>query len=86
MNSTDYSKILHESLINGFEMVFKALWATNEFKVAVIGVPVSIITFNIVGSIFKWGRSNEIWFGSIVGKILYYLINTFFVWLVMKII
>lgn len=86
MNNIDFSKILYESLVNGFAMVFKILWATNEFKSAIIGIPVSIITFKIVGSIFKWGRSNDIWFGRKGGKIIYYLINTFLIWLVMKII
>ena len=57
MNSTDFSKILYESLVNGFLMAFKVLWATNEFKSAVIGVPVSIITFRIVG-IFSYGRAS----------------------------
>jgi hypothetical protein len=86
MNSTDISKIVYESLINGFVMVFKILWSTNEFKSAIIGIPVSIITFSIVGKIFRYGRAYGVWFGSIGGKILYYLINTFLVWLVMKII
>jgi hypothetical protein len=40
----------------------------------------------IVGKIFSYGRAYGIWFGSLGGKILYYLINTFLVWLVMKII
>ncbi|MBU3190747.1 hypothetical protein K9O30_15010 [Clostridium bowmanii] len=86
MNSTDISKMFYEPLLNGMLMAFKILWATNEFKSAVIGVPVSIITYRIVGRIFSYGRTNDIWFGSIGGKILYYLINTFLVWLVMKII
>lgn len=42
MNSRNISKIVYESLINGFLMAFKVLWATNEFKSAVIGVAVSI--------------------------------------------
>jgi hypothetical protein len=86
MNSTDFSKMFYEPLINGFLIAFKILWATNEFKSAVIGVPVSIITFRIVGEIFSYGRAYGIWFGSIGGKLLYYLINTFLVWLIMKII
>jgi hypothetical protein len=87
MNSTDIRKMFYEPLINGFLIVFKVLWSTNEFKSAVvIGIPVSIITFRIVGRIFSYGRAYGVWFGSIVGKILYYLINTFLVWLVMKII
>ena len=86
MNSTDISKMFYEPLMNGFLIVFKVLWATSEFKSAVIGVPVSIITFRIVGKIFRYGRAYGIWFGSIGGKILYYLINTFLVWLVLKII
>ncbi|HEY8892908.1 MAG TPA: hypothetical protein VIM70_22005 [Clostridium sp.] len=86
MNNTDISKMFYEPLINGFLLAFKILWATNEFKSAVIGVPVSIITFRIVGRIFIYGRTNGIWFGSIGGKILYYLINSFLIWLVIKII
>lgn len=86
MNSTDISSLFYQSLMNGFLNVFKILWSTNEFKSALIGVPVSIITFRIVGRIFSYGRACGIWFGSIGGKILYYLINTFLVWLVMKII
>lgn len=86
MNNIDISKVFYQSLIKGLLMAFKILWATNEFKSAVIGIPVSIITFRIVGRIFSYGRAYGIWFGSIGGKILYYLINTFLVWLVMKIV
>lgn len=86
MNSADFSTILYQSLVNGFLMAFKVLWSTNEFKYAVIGVPVSIITFRIVGKIFSYGRAYGVWFGSIGWKILYYLIDTFLVWLVIKII
>ncbi|MCE5221785.1 MAG: hypothetical protein LLF98_11145 [Clostridium sp.] len=86
MNSIDIGKMFYEPLINGFLMVFKVFWATNEFKSAVIGIPLSIITFRIVGRIFSYGRAYGVLFGSIGGKILYYLINTFLVWLVMKII
>lgn len=86
MNSTNFSKILYESLINGFVMVFKVLWSTNEFKSVVIGISISIITFRIVGRIFSYGRAYGVWFGSMGGKIIYYLINTFLVWLVMKIV
>lgn len=63
MNSTDFGKILYESLVNGFLMIFKILWSTNEFKSAVIGIPVSIITFRIVGRIFRYGRAYGVWFG-----------------------
>lgn len=86
MDSIEVSKIIYQSLINGFVEVFKVFWSTDEFKSAIIGIPVACITFRIVGAIFRWGRSNDIWFGSIGGKILYYLINTFLVWLVMKIV
>lgn len=86
MNGVDISKIFYDSLINGLLMAFKVLWATNEFKSALIGVPISIITFRIVGKIFRYGRAYGVWFGSIGGKSVYYLINTFLVWLVMKII
>lgn len=58
----------------------------DEFKSAIIGIPVAFITFRIVGSIFSLGRSNGIWFGCIGGKILYYIINAFLVWIVLKII
>ena len=86
MNSADIRKMFYEPFINGVLIAFKMLWATNEFKSAVIGIPVSIITFRIVGRIFSYGRAYGVWFGSIGGKILYYLINTFLIWLVMKII
>lgn len=86
MDSTEIGKVFYEALLNGFFEVFKIFWATDEFKSAVIGVPVSVITFKIVGRIFSYGRVYGIWFGSMGGKILYYLINTFLVWLVMKII
>lgn len=86
MNSTDIRKMFYEPLINGFLIVFKVLWATNEFKSAIIGIPVSIITFRIVGKVFRYGRTYDIWFGSIIGKVIYYLINTFLIWLVMKIV
>lgn len=86
MDGTEIGKIIYQSLLNESIEVFKIFWAIDEFKSAVIGVPVSIITFRIVGAIFRYGRAYVIWFGSIGGKILYYLINTFLVWLVMKII
>lgn len=86
MDSIEIGKVFYESMLNGFIEVFKIFWAIDEFKSAVIGIPVSVITFKIVGRIFSYGRAYGIWFGSIGGKILYYLINTFFVWLVMKII
>lgn len=86
MDSVEVSKILYQSLINGFIEVFKVFWTMDEFKSAIIGIPVAIITFRIVGSIFRWGRSSGIWFGRIGGKIIYYLINTFLVWVVMKIV
>ncbi len=86
MDGTEIGKIIYQSLLNESIEVFKIFWAIDEFKSAVIGVPVSIITFRIVGKIFSYGRAYGIWFGSIGGKILYYLINTFLVWLVMKII
>jgi hypothetical protein len=86
MDGTEIGKVFNESILNGFIIVFKMFWATDEVKSAVIGIPVSIITFRIVGAIFRYGRAYVIWFGSIGGKILYYLINTFLVWLVMKII
>ncbi|OOM09437.1 hypothetical protein [Clostridium saccharobutylicum] len=86
MGGTEIGKIIYQSVLNEFIEVFKMFWAIDEFKSAVIGVPVSIITFRIVGEIFRYGRAYGIWFGSIGGKVLYYLINTFLVWLVMKII
>lgn len=86
MDGKESGKMIYESMINGFFMAFKILWQYDEVKSAVIGVPVSIITFRIVGEIFRYGRAYGIWFGSLGGKILYYLINTFLVWLVMKII
>lgn len=73
-------------MLNESIEVFKIFWAIDEFKSPVIGVPVSIITFRIVGEIFRYGRAYEIWFRSIGGKILYYLINILLVWLVMRII
>jgi len=66
-------------------MIFKVLWSTNECRSAVIGVPVSIMTYRIVGKSFSYGRAYGVWFGSRGGKILYYLINTFLVWLVVRI-
>ncbi len=86
MDSIEISEILYQSLINGFIEVFKVFWRIDEFKSAIIGIPVAFITFRIVGSIFRWGRSSDIWFGRIVGKVLYYIINTFLVWIVMKIV
>lgn len=90
MYGTEIGKMIYESMLNGFlnglYMAFKILWQYDEVKSAVIGIPVSIITFRIVGVIFRYGRAYGIWFGSMGGKILYYLINTFLVWLVMKII
>ncbi|GKU29303.1 hypothetical protein [Clostridium folliculivorans] len=86
MDNKEIYKMFYKAMINGFIEVFKVLWTVDEFKSAVIGVPISFITFRIVGTIFKWGRSNEIWFGRLGGKILYYLINTFLIWIVMKIV
>lgn len=86
MDGTEIGKVFYESMLNGFIEVFKIFWAIDEFKSAIIGIPVSIITFRIVGKIFSYGRAYGIWFGSLGGKLLYYLINTFLVWLVMKII
>ncbi|MBU3159517.1 hypothetical protein KPL37_07075 [Clostridium frigoris] len=85
MKGISMGRMIYDSLINGFLLIFKILWSTTEFKSAVIGVPVSIITFRIVGEVFRYGRANDIWFGSIGGKILYYLINTLLIWLVLKI-
>jgi hypothetical protein len=86
MDTKEVSKVIYESIMNGFIEVFKVLWSTNEFKSAVIGIPVATITFKIVGRIFRYGKAYDICFGSIGGKILYYLINTLLVWLFMKII
>lgn len=86
MDGTEIGKVFNESILNGFIIAFKMFWAIDEVKSAVIGIPVSIITFRIVGVIFSYGRAYGIWFGSLGGKLLYYLINTFLVWLVMKII
>lgn len=86
MNGIDLGKMLQEALINGFIEVFKVLWTIDEFKSAIIGTPVAFITFRIVGSIFRWGRSSGIWFGRIGGKMIYYIINTFLVWIVVKIV
>ncbi len=86
MDGTEIGKMIYEYMLNGFIIAFKMFWGIDEFKSAVIGIPVSIITFRIVGKIFSYGRAYGIWFGSLGGKILYYLINTFLVWLVMKII
>lgn len=86
MDGTEIGKIIYQAILNESIEVFKIFWAIDEVKSAVIGVPVSIITFRIVGKIFRFGREYGIWFGRIGGKLLYYLINTFLVWLVMKII
>ncbi len=86
MDTTDISKSLYNAMIWGYIEAIKILWTTDEFKSAIIGIPVSIITFKIVGAIFWWGRNNDIWFGRTGGKILYYLINTFIIWVVMKIV
>lgn len=86
MDSTIFNEIIYKSLTYGFAEVFKLIWNIDEFKSLIIGIPVSIITFKIVGVIFGFGRSYGIWFGSIGGKIIYYLINSFLVWLVMKIV
>lgn len=86
MDGTEIGKVINESILNGFIIALKMFWAIDEVKSAVIGIPASIITFKIVGRIFSYGRAYGIWFGSIGGKILYYLINTFLIWLVMKII
>jgi len=85
MNGAEIGKVFNESFLNGLIMAFKMFWAIDEVKSAVIGIPVSIITFVIVGKIFSYSRAYGIWFGSLGGKLLYYLINTFLVWLVMKI-
>ncbi|WZL73384.1 hypothetical protein QBE52_01220 [Clostridiaceae bacterium 35-E11] len=79
-----FKNIFYTSLVQGFREAFQMMWGIDEFKSAVIGIPVSIITFKVVGSIFRWGRNNGIWFGTIGGKVLYYLINTFIVWIIMK--
>ena len=86
MDSVEVNKILYQSLINGFIEVFRVFWTIDEFKSAIIGIPVAFITFRIVGVIFKWGRSSDIWFGRKGGKIVYYLINTVLVWMITKII
>lgn len=86
MDSTIFSEIIYKSLTYGFAEAFKLLWNIDEFKSLIIGIPVSIITFKIVRKIFGWGISNDIWFGRIGGKILYYFINSFLVWLVLKIV
>lgn len=86
MDSVEVSKILYQSLIKGFIEVFKVFWEIDEFKSAIIGIPVVFVTFRIVGSIFRRGRSSGIWFGRRGGKIIYYFINTVLVWLVMKIV
>lgn len=36
-------------MLNGFIEVLKMFWTIDEFKSAIIGIPVSIITFRIVG-------------------------------------
>lgn len=86
MDSIEVSEVLYQSLINGFIEVFKVFWKMDEFKSVIIGIPVAFITFRIVESIFRWGRSSGIWFGRIGGKVFYYIINTFLVWIVMKIV
>lgn len=60
MNSADIRKIFYKPFINGVLIVFKMLWTTNEFKFAVIGIPVSTITFRIVGRIFSYEDNIEI--------------------------
>lgn len=86
MDGTEIGKIIFQTILNQLLEVFKVAWNTDEFKSAVIGFPVSLTTFKIVGEIFRYGRAYGIWFGSTGGKIVYYLINTFLVCLVMKII
>lgn len=86
MEGKEIGKVIYQSILNESIDVFKVLWTIDVFKSAIIGIPISVITFRIVGAIFSWGRSNDIWFASIGGKILYYLINTFLVWIVMKIV
>lgn len=86
MDSIEFGRTFYKSILNGFIEVFKIFWSIDEFKSAIIGIPVAFITFRIVGAIFKWGRSNDIWFGRIGGKIIYYLINTFLIWVVLKIV
>ena len=86
MNNGELSKTMYNSIIHEFVQVFKMFWAIDEFKSAIIGIPVSVITFWIVGIIFRHGRRNGIWFGRRGGKLLYYLVNTFLVWIVMKIV
>jgi hypothetical protein len=82
----DYYELIIHPFLDGVIQGFKILWTVDEFKSAIIGIPVSIITFRIVGRIFRWGRNNDIWFGRRGGKIIYYLINSFLVWLGMKFI
>lgn len=86
MDNTIFSEIIYKSLTYGFAEAFKLLWNIDEFKSLIIGIPVSIITFKTVGIMFGFGRRYDIWFGSFGGKIMYYLINSFLVWLVMKIV
>jgi len=86
MDTTEISKIFYNAIIDGYVEVFKVLWKTDEFKSAIIGLPISVITFKIVGAIFRCGRNNDIWFGRIGGKILYYLINAFIIWIAIKIV
>jgi hypothetical protein len=86
MDGVEISRVISKSLFEGFIQVFQIMWTIDEFKSAIIGIPISVITFKIVGSIFRWGRSNDIWFGSIGGKVLHYLVNTFLIWVVVKVV
>ncbi|RKD34168.1 hypothetical protein [Thermohalobacter berrensis] len=86
MDNVLTNELFYKSLLKVFVEIFKMAWQLDVFKSAIIGIPVSIVTYRIVGFVFSWGRYNGIWFGRVGGKLIYYCINSILIWLIMKVV
>ncbi|WP_410497001.1 hypothetical protein QTL86_09020 [Cellulosilyticum sp. ST5] len=69
-----------------FNQVLPAFWQVDEFKAAIVGMFTTAISYRLVGNIMLAGKNNDIWFGRIGGKILFYIVNSTVIWLIIKLI
>lgn len=79
-------RIFYQLFIDFIYPLLIELWSIDGIRATLIGIPVTIITRIVVRVIFRIGRNEGIWFGKSVGILIHYCINSFFIWLVFKIL